>query len=232
MRILFDYLPGVGGEAVAESMRRSPQIRRSFAINTTDGVREFAAMTPAARSSRRLVYGLKAGGVANIMPPGTTRVTLICDPAERIARAYEHYRNDASTFLHPICKAHPIEAVVEMVPEFRDLYAQQFDPRLYDIIATDPFSLLAALGITEPLLKIEPEGGLLPVIAKRHTLPPAAAMKHNGRDSALWQHVKSQSDVRGAWRPGVLPNRDQKPPGDTRTPEKPRIETPKTPKKP
>lgn len=200
MRILFDYLPGVGAAEVAEAMRQSPQIRRSFVINSSSDVRDYAMMPTETRRSKRLIHGLKAGNIAKMMPAETRRVTLVCHPAERVARAYEQYRLDSGSFLHPICMAHPIERVIEMVPEFRDLMTMQFDPRVYDVIAITPAAMLDSLGISEPSVKVQPDEETAPPPLSLE-VSPVANLKRNDRDLALWDWIVSQAGDSGVWRP-------------------------------
>jgi len=145
MRILLDYLPGSGGDALAEAIRGS--VDHSFHADRNEDVRRFIEMEETDRKRFNLVYGRLASRLIDHVSQKTTRVYFACHPSRRVTQHIKQSAANSRAFLYPIANKLPPWQIAHKFPELQNAMAKSFDPDAYDIIATSPSQLLRSLGV-------------------------------------------------------------------------------------
>jgi hypothetical protein len=143
-QILLDYLPGSGGEAVASAVERfySP----SFRVDTRGDISRFRAISEAP-DRFKLIHGRLARFLFDSVSDKATRIALVESPSRRVCRYLEESARSSAHFLHPIAKKLAPWKIAQRFPDFQNMLARTFNPDHFDVIATDPISLVRYLGV-------------------------------------------------------------------------------------
>ena len=145
MRILLDYLPGSGGDAVAEAIRS--KVKTSFRIDRNEDLRRFAAIEESERKRIELVYGRMASKAISLVDSRVKRIYFASEPSRRVHRIVEESAANPRSFLFPVATKLPPWKIAHKFSDLQNAMAKTLDPDLWDIIAISPAHLLRSLNI-------------------------------------------------------------------------------------